>query len=328
MTAPAPTGAVNLDDCLPWVSQSWPLWSTTATIVCTRAADLPVARAAMAQVTAAVDKAASRFRPDSELAAVNTAEGRPVEISPLMLDLVRCGLDVARDTGGLIDPTIGGLLVAYGYDRDISDVRLATETAGAPRYARIKAATRPDYRAVRLDEAAGTLQIPSGTILDLGASAKAWASDAAARAAYEATGSPVLAGLGGDLAVAGVPEGSPGFLVEVAERHEPLPQDAPIARIALAVGGLATSTTVVRRWGAGRREVHHLLDPRTARPAREVWRTVTVAGATCVDANAATSAAILLGNEARGWLVRAGLPARLVAADGTVVTVDPWPAPC
>ena len=50
--------------------------------------------------------------------------------------------------------------------------------------------------------------------------------------------------------------------------------------VALATGGLATSSTTVRRWRAGGAELHHIVDPRTGLPAAEVWRTVTVAAGT------------------------------------------------
>ena len=73
------------------------------------------------------------------------------------------------------------------------------------------------------------------------------------------------------------------------------------------------------------REMHHILDPRTGEPVREVWRTVSVAAATCLDANVATTAALVAGSDAETWLHDVGLPARLVAADGTLRFVGAWP---
>ena len=90
-------------------------------------------------------------------------------------------------------------------------------------------------------------------------------------------------------------------------------------------GGLATSSTGVRRWRQADADVHHIVDPATGRPAPEVWRTVSVAAASCIDANAASTAAILLGESAVGWLEHHKLPARLVRPDGQVVTVAGWP---
>ena len=90
-------------------------------------------------------------------------------------------------------------------------------------------------------------------------------------------------------------------------------------------GGLATSSTLGRAWRRGGAELHHIVDPATGRPARTCWRTVSVAAASCVGANIATTAAILRGERAIPWLEGLGLPARLVRHDGTVVTVAGWP---
>jgi thiamine biosynthesis lipoprotein len=76
----------------------------------------------------------------------------------------------------------------------------------------------------------------------------------------------------------------------------------------------------------GGRALHHVVDPSTGWPADTVWRTATAAAPTCVDANVATTAAIVLGAEAPQWLEARGLPARLVADDGSVVVLGGWPA--
>ena len=101
---------------------------------------------------------------------------------------------------------------------------------------------------------------------------------------------------------------------------------APGQTVAIATGGLATSSTTVRRWRVGDAEHHHIVEPRTGAPALEVWRTVSVAAASCVDANVASTAAIVRGERAVAWLDEAGLPARLVRPDGTVVATCGWPA--
>ena len=127
--------------------------------------------------------------------------------------------------------------------------------------------------------------------------------------------------LGGDVAVAGeAPPG--GWAIGVGDDHAAAVSDATVS---IAAGGLATSSTTVRRWRRGGRPVHHIVDPATGMPAREVWRTVTVSAASCVDANVASTAAVLRGEDAPDWLASLGLPARLVAADGRVVTVAGWP---
>ena len=71
--------------------------------------------------------------------------------------------------------------------------------------------------------------------------------------------------------------------------------------------------------------LHHILDPRTGLPAEPVWRTVSVAAGSCADANAASTAAVIRGRRALGWLAQLGLPARLVDATGVVFTAGGWP---
>jgi thiamine biosynthesis lipoprotein len=127
--------------------------------------------------------------------------------------------------------------------------------------------------------------------------------------------------LGGDIAVAGAPP-ERGWTVRVTHDHRR--QDGDGQTVAIAGGGLATSSTTVRRWRTDRGEAHHIVDPRTGRPVVEVWRTVTVAAPTCVQANAAATASIVRGSTAPRWLGRLGLHARLVA-DGRIVYVGSWP---
>jgi thiamine biosynthesis lipoprotein len=131
----------------------------------------------------------------------------------------------------------------------------------------------------------------------------------------------VLVSLGGDASVAGpAPEG--GFDIGIADTcTSPSPAEA----IAISSGGLASSGIGVRHWRLGTHEVHHIVDPATGLSAAPCWRTVSVVAATCVQANAASTAAMVLGERALGWLERLSLPARLVRLDGTVVHTDGWP---
>jgi thiamine biosynthesis lipoprotein len=104
------------------------------------------------------------------------------------------------------------------------------------------------------------------------------------------------------------------------------PSAGPSTVVAIRDGGLATSSTTARRWQRGGDVLHHILDPRTGLPAAPVWRTVSVAAASCADANTAATAAVIRGRQAPAWLASLSLPARLVEPDGTVLTVAGWPA--
>lgn len=171
--------------------------------------------------------------------------------------------------------------------------------------------------------------MPAGVLLDLGATAKALAADRAAAACAQSTGCGVLVNLGGDIAVAGPAPGD-GWRVEIVDYLPAEPECRPARRapgqvVAIAAGGLATSSTAARRWHRGGRLLHHIVAPGTGRPADGCWRAVSVSAATCVDANTASTAAIIRGQRAAGWLAGLGLPARLVSHDGTTITLAGWP---
>lgn len=280
----------------------------------------------------AIDRACSRFRDDSELSRANAAAGRRVSVGPLLLEALRIALRAAELTGGAVDPCLGSALELAGYDRDWSLLEQAPDDrawqAAAPAGARqplrlVRARRRRGWRAVELDRASGTLLVPAGLRLDLGATAKAWAADRAAAAASAATGLGALVALGGDVATHG-PAPAAGWRIHVTDDHRTGP-DAPGQTVAIRDGGLATSSTSVRRWLHRGTAMHHIIDPATARPSRGVWRTASVAAADCTDANIASTAAILLSADAPAWLREVGLPARLLAHDGGTLAVGAWP---
>jgi thiamine biosynthesis lipoprotein len=159
--------------------------------------------------------------------------------------------------------------------------------------------------------------------LDLGATAKALAADRAAERANASAGAGVLVSLGGDIALAG-PAPPEGWRVRVTDDHRS-DVSAPGQWIALRTGGLATSSTTTRRWSTASGSAHHLIDPATGRSVSGVWRTVSVTAASCLDANIASTAAIVRGERAAAWLESLGLPSRLVSTDGAARHVAGWP---
>ena len=297
---------------------SFPAFGSTATVAVTEPRTLGAARDAVERVVEAFDLACSRFRGDSELCAVNAGAGTAVPASELLLDAVEAALRAAELTDGDVDPTIGQALVALGYDRDFEAVR-AAPTAVAP----VRVASVPGWRTIRVDREAGTVRLAIGVALDVGATAKALASDRAAAAASEAAGCGVLVSLGGDLAIAG-PVPADGWRVRITDDHR-ADVSAPGQWITLRSGGLATSSTTVRRWATSAGQAHHLVDPATGSPAAGAWRTASVTAASCLDANIASTAAIIRGERALAWLESLRLPSRLVGVDGMVVHVAGWP---
>ncbi|MEF2975821.1 FAD:protein FMN transferase [Subtercola sp. YIM 133946] len=232
---------------------------------------------------------------------------------------------------------------AAGYDRDATALGYDRESAATPAAPAVPAPTtglgapaaRPSrtvlgvpvttstprvagWRRITLD--GNRLTVPADLSLDLGATAKALAADLAAARVFAVLGSGVLVSLGGDIATAGPgPDG--GWQITVCD----LPGD-PASQVTLAPGhALATSSTQKRRWQQGGRTLHHILDPALGLPADAVWRTVTVSAASCVRANTVSTASVVRGYRAIGWLARRATTARLVNRDGRVLTLGGWP---
>lgn len=301
-------------EAVPTGGAAWPALGTTAVLRMARPEALAAARRRLEDELAAIDLACSRFRPDAELVAVNAQPGRWLDISPLLADAVAVALRAARQTGGTVDPTVGKALRRLGYDRDFALI---------DPYGPIQFEAVPGWQQVELDHRHRRLRLPPGVELDLGATAKALAADRAAERILADTGVGVLVCLGGDLAISGPPP-TGGWPVLVTDDHR-APADADGQQVSLVSGGLATSSVTTRSWSRQGTPVHHIVDPATGRPAEGPWRTVSVAAATCVDANTAATAAVVFGATAADWLESAGLPARLVAHDGQVRLVGGWP---
>jgi thiamine biosynthesis lipoprotein len=288
-------------------------------LVVTDPPSLTAAKAAVDEVIRAIDLAASRFREDSELSRLNASPEREVPVSLLLGQAITAALRGAEITGGAVDPTVGTAVKVLGYDADFAEVI----KEGGP--VRVRSARVPGWQAIRFDPRSRSVRIPRGVEVDLGATAKALASDLAAAAAAKAiSGGGVLVSLGGDIAVAGEtpPE---GWSVQVSE-DSGAPIDEEEVTVAMRDGGLATSSTTIRRWTRGGVVLHHIVDPASGLPVAGPWRTATVAAASCVDANIASTAAIVMGERALPWLEGQGLAARLIDQSGREAHTRKWPA--
>ncbi|MFN8080977.1 MAG: FAD:protein FMN transferase [Kineosporiaceae bacterium] len=299
-------------------------WRALGTYVFLGVADgdrLDEARDLAEHLLGEVDRTCSRFREDSDLMRANQAAGEWVDVSPLLVEAVEAALDVAASTEGLVDPTLGKALVALGYDRDLDAVR-ERSGGGTPGPADLPPMPgRSGWREVRTDPA-GRLKVPDGVALDLGATGKAFAADVISVALAD-QGIDCILSLGGDVAVGRSGDAVHPWPVSLSER----PEGEVVETFTLTEGGVATSTTVHRTWTHQGRAVHHVLDPATGLPVQRTWRTVTVRAGTCLAANAASTASLVLGERADRWLTDRGFAARLVSQDGSVRTLGGWPDP-
>ncbi len=293
------------------------------------------ARAHARAVLDLVDATCSRFRDDSDLTRANRRTGRPTRVSPVLAGAVRVALEAADETAGIVSPLLGEVLVGAGYDRPF---RLVPGSSPTP------VSLPPGYDPTawrRLLVEGDVVQVPTGSALDLGATGKAYAADLVAESVAATIGVDVLVSVGGDVATgrasdlrgdrrggrarATASDPAVAWTVEVGETLAELASGRRRSLLRLAGGGVATSSVRSRRWTRAGRPVHHLLDPRTGRPASGPWRTVTATGRTCVAANTASTAAVVLGDAAPAWLAEHGVAALLLDRDGRATTTPGWP---
>lgn len=244
----------------------------------------------------------SRFLADSELSAINAADGMPVVVSDDTALLVERSLDAWAATGGAFDPTVHDAVVGLGYDTHIAGRTPAVVPEPGP---------APGLGGARVDRATGLVWLPAGVHLDPGGLGKGLAADLVVADLLEAGADGACVNLGGDLYVAGrAPEGD-AWTIAV---DDPFDRSRELRRVGLAAGGLATSSRLDRSWG----DAHHLVDPATGRPIRSGIAAVTAIAATAAEAEVATKAAFLRGPEAALAEAPPGVELLVVSDDGTV----------
>ena len=251
------------------------------------------------QVFAREERTFSRFRPDSELCGVNQRAGQWTRVSPGFGSLMRFSLRAAEQTNGSFDPTVLPALVAAGYDRDFDEILAGARVALHP------AVPCGRWQEIQLD--GDFLRLPVDVALDFGGVAKGWAADLAATAARSGPEVPwAVVNAGGDLRLVGHPPvGGIDLGVEDPESRE-----HEIIRVQLEKGAVATSSVTSRAWGPG---LHHLIDPRTSRPADTGVVQATVWAETCAEAEILSKWALLTGPGALDTV-----PGLMVMTDGHV----------
>jgi FAD:protein FMN transferase len=192
----------------------------------------------------------SRFIPGSEISMLNAEPGVARRVSPETLRLVRRARDGWRETGGRFDPTVLGDVIRAGYDRNFPAV-VIRRSGGVSLLER-------NASGIRIDEDACTVTLPSNAGFDPGGVGKGLAADVVVEDLLAAGAIGACVNIGGDLRVAG--EGPDGgrWVIGVED-----PAGESLGLVALASGGVATSTTVKRSWTVGDERRNHLIDPAT-----------------------------------------------------------------
>lgn len=260
-----------------------------------------------------LDRLWSRFDPDSDVSRLNAAAGEPVAVEAETVELLARAAESWELTGGLFDPTLLNEVIAAGYDRDFDQVR---DEGGGP--APVAAPARPGGGAypVTLDAAAATAAVTPEVGFDSGGIGKGLGADIVAASLRAAGAERAMVNLGGDLRAVG-PEGARRWRVGVDNPFDP--KGAPALRLELGDRGLATSTSLVRRWRQGGEERHHLIDPRSGRPAEAALASATVIAESGWKAEALAKAAFLSSPErALELLVENDCTGLVVDLDGRI----------
>jgi thiamine biosynthesis lipoprotein len=261
----------------------------------------------------------SRFRPTSELCRINAAAGAPVIVSRETVEIVQRAIDASESTGGRFDPTILLALEAAGYDRtfeliEASESSHESPNAGASNDSDHRGHLTPGCGAVRVDHVVGSVRVEPGVEIDLGGIGKGRAADLVARELFLGGADGVLVNLGGDLRAIGRAPTDFGWIIEIDPVFA-----RPLGRVALGEGAVATSSQLTRAWSNAGERQHHLIEPRTGRPAASDLAAVTVIAGEAERAEVVAKAALLAGASEGAALLRDhDLPALMVLLDGTM----------
>ncbi len=287
------------------------IWGLSGSLYTERENLLPFAQDRLHFWLDTMDRAANRFRPESELSRLNRAEG-VVSLSDALVRALAAARRASDLSDGLCDPTVLTSLEALGYDRDYDTLTAVEDTP-------VELHPSPGFAALGFDEASRTVLKTPAWRIDLGASAKALVADLVAEDVAPTGG--VIVEIGGDVSARGRGPDGP-WVVGVAATLR-ITGDEP--RVTLENGAIATSSNSVRTWRRGARVVGHIIDPRTGASADSPFAAVTVIDVDCVSANAFATAAHLWGEDAAWHIAQAGRSARLVRHDGGVELVGAWP---
>lgn len=309
------------------------LLGASVTVALTQRTLLPRAQRLLLAETERVDRACNRLRPDAELRRLN--ERRITQVSSVLAAAIRAALRVAHATQGAVNPVVETQRDQGG--RDLHDASFTNADGSLAESRRLASAplhsSRHSWQRVSVDEH-NVVLLPNGIDLDLDPITRAWTADRAAQLIAHSLGCGVVVNIGGNIAAAGPPPPS-GWPVRIVEHNgasqntdQTISSEAMLGPIVTVFsGGLATSGIRDGRPHQRNDLRHHVLDRQPEVPCDGPWRTASAAAASCLDANAASVAAIFKGEAAPAWLLKRHLPVRLVGCDGRVVNLPGWPEP-
>jgi len=258
----------------------------------------------------------SRFRSDSELSRLNRDPSPTVAVSPLLRRMIELARQAARDTGGLVDVTLGDEIARAGYSAHFEGegTALAVALASAPPRAPASPHLDERWRQISIDPRRGTVSRPPGLQIDVGGIAKGVFADELSSMLHGFDA--FVVDCAGDLRA-----GGRSHLRRRVHLTSPF-DGARLHTFRVADGGVATSGIGRRSWTVrGGQPGHHLLDPRTGAPAFTGVVQATALAPTAAQAEILAKAAVLSGPaRAAEWLRYGGL---VVRDDGGYELLEP-----
>jgi thiamine biosynthesis lipoprotein len=251
----------------------------------------------------------TRFSEQSELSALNRSAGSWFDVSPEMYEVLRLALRYHLETEGLFDPSVLAWLEQAGYDRSIEIVQ-ARNNPEKPAFP-LEKDGRPDFRSLELAAGRLAVRLPPGMRIDLGGIAKGWIAEQAAHLLNRTTAICAV-NAGGDQYACGLPYDEPGWQVGLEDPFDP---KHDLAVLSVGPGAVATSSIVKRRWKQGKSENHHLIDPRTGKPAQTQWASVTVITDTTAKAEVLAKALLIAGQNGSERLMARHPKSAFIAID-------------
>ena len=273
--------------------------------------DETVATGALRQIEAlfhVAEARMTRFSAESELSQLNAQPNRWVALSQPLWTVIRRALLLAEQTDGLFDPTLLNALTGAGYTTTFAamhgEATVEQEQKTSHRTYQPRVPQRGRWREVELDAGNHAIRLPSDLRLDLGGIGKGFTAQQAVT--FLNNWGPCLVDAGGDLVAGDAPQGLPGWSVAIAA---PSPEEMSTGETSSgAINGehdlmqlwlknatLATSGIDYRRWQQDGRMMHHLIDPRTGKPAQSTLLTASVLAADATVAEAWATALMITG---------------------------------
>jgi FAD:protein FMN transferase len=237
----------------------------------------------------------TRFSDESELSGLNRAAGDWFRASPELIELVSMAQEYHNQTRGLFDPAILTDLRRLGYDKSMDEIRITGANPGyeTPREGFLDGRERPVFQLVKIDPDEGRIWMPPEMQLDLGGIAKGWIAEKAATVLSKY--SPTCAvNAGGDMFLIGLPAGHEAWEIGLEDPRHP---DQDLATLKIKPGALATSSITKRTWVQNNSLRHHLIDPRTGRPAETEWLSMTVIAPHAATAEVYAKALLIAGKQ-------------------------------